>query len=148
MSIKNNIQAAMKDAMVHKDSFRLECLRMMKGALLLKEKEGPKDQELDDAEAIRALRAEIRKRQQSIETFRGLGREEEAVSLEHEIAIIEGFLPKLLSAEEIEARVRAHLAAHPEVNHAGKLTGAMKQELGELADGKTLNEICRRVLGA
>jgi hypothetical protein len=33
------------------------------------------------------------------------------------------------------------------MNHAGKLTGAMKKELGDLADGKVLNEICRKVLG-
>ena len=53
-----------------------------------------------------------------------------------------------MSAEEIEAKVRAYLAEHPELNHPGKLTGAMKKELGDTAVGKALNEICKRVLGA
>ena len=94
-----------------------------------------------------ALRGEIKKRQQSIEIFREHGKEAEAVATENEIRIIEEFLPKQLSAEELEAKVRAYLAEHPEMNHAGKLTGALKKELGDLADGKLLNEACRKVLG-
>ncbi|HNR32456.1 MAG TPA: GatB/YqeY domain-containing protein [Candidatus Hydrogenedentes bacterium] len=146
MSIKQAIQEAMKEAMKNKDHDRLECLRMAKGALLLKEKEGPKG-DIEDADAVAALRAEIKKRQHSIETFRSVGQEEAAKKTEIEIAIIEEFLPKQLSAGQLEERVRAYLAEHPELNHAGKLTGAIKKELGDLADGKMLNEICRAVLG-
>ena len=43
--------------------------------------------------------------------------------------------------------MRAYLAEHPEMNHPGKLTGAMKKELGDLADGKILNEVCKKALG-
>ena len=46
-----------------------------------------------------------------------------------------------------DADLRAFLAEHPDMNHAGKLTGALKKELGDAADGKVLNEVCRRVLG-
>lgn len=146
MSIKQAIQDALKEAMKNKDHDRLECLRMAKGALLLKEKEGPKG-ELEDADAVAALRGEIKKRQHSIETFRSVGQEEAARKTEIEIAIIEEFLPRQLSADQIEERVRAYLAEHPDMNHAGKLTGALKKELGDLADGKTLHDICRKVLG-
>ncbi|MBP8131537.1 MAG: GatB/YqeY domain-containing protein [Candidatus Hydrogenedentes bacterium] len=146
MSIKKAIQDAIKEAMKNKDHDRLECLRMAKGALLLKEKEGPKG-ELEEADAVAALRGEIKKRHNSIETFRSVGQEEVARKTEVEIAIFEEFLPKQLGAGQVEERVRAFLAEHPDMNHAGKLTGALKKEMGDLADGKMLNEICRKVLG-
>ena len=146
MSIKERIQEEMTKAMKSQDKFRLECLRMAKGAILVKEKES--SAALTDEMSSSAIRSEVKKRQQSIEVFRQIGKEEDSKSAEREILIFEEFLPKQLSAEEIEARVRAYLTEHPEVNHPGKLTGAMKKELGDAADGKLLNEICKKVLGA
>lgn len=146
MSIKQRVQDAMKEAMRNKDTLRLECLRMAKGALLLKEKEGAQGTEVSDEVAIAALRAEVKKRQQAVEQFTQLGKEEEAQAYRDEIAVLEEFLPRQLSPEQLEERVRAYVAEHPEVNHAGKLTGALKKELGDLADGKQLADICARVL--
>ncbi|MCX5768860.1 MAG: GatB/YqeY domain-containing protein [Candidatus Hydrogenedentes bacterium] len=146
MSIKARVQEEMTKAMRAKDTVRLECLRLAKGALVLKEKEGAG--ELTEELAAGALRGEIKKRQQSAEIFREHGKEAEALAAENEIRIIQEFLPQQMPAEELEAYVRGYLAEHPEVNHAGKLTGAIKKELGDRADGKMLNEICRNVLEA
>jgi len=145
MSIKERVQDEIKSAMKNKDSFRLECLRMVKGALLLKEKESA--DAVSEETAVATLRGEVRKRQQSLEIFQQLSKSDEAAGVEKEIAIIEEFLPKQLSADQLEAKVREYLAAHPEMNHAGKLTGALKKELGDLADGKLLSDTCRKVLG-
>jgi len=142
--IRERLQEEIKNAMRAKDSVRLDCLRMAKGAILMKEKES--SAEVSEEAVIAVLRAEIKKRQQSIEIFREHHRETEALAAENEIRIIEEFLPKQLSEDELEARVRAYLAEHPEVSHPGKLTGAMKKELGDLAEGKMLNEVCKRVL--
>lgn len=147
MSIKEAVQAAMIAAMKAKDTARLETLRMAKGALLLREKEGAAGTELSEAEAAQAIRSEIKKRRQTIEALQDSGRAEAISETEAEIQVLEEFLPRQLSAEEIEARVRAYLEAHPETAHPGKLTGIMKQALGEQADGKVLNEVCRKVLG-
>jgi uncharacterized protein YqeY len=113
---------------------------MAKGAILLKEKSGAMD--LTDADYVAAIRSEVKKRQQSIEIFREHDKEEE-----FEIAVLEEFVPTRLPAEDLEAKVRVYVAEHPEITHAGKLTGAMKKELGDSADGKMLNEVCRKVLG-
>ena len=145
MSIKERVQEEIAKALKARDTIRLECLRLAKGAILLKEKESAA--ELTDEMSGAALRAEIKKRQQSIEIFRQHNKEAEAIAAENEIRIIEEFLPKQMSADEIEAKVRAYLAEHPELNHPGKLTGALKKELGDRADGKVLNEICRKALG-
>ena len=144
MSIKDQVQSAIKEAMKSRKTVRLECLRLAKAALLVKEKEAP--DALTEKAAIATLRAEVRKRQQSIEIFRRHGKEDEAKASQEEIRVLEEFLPQQLSAEQIEEKVRAYLAEHPDLTHAGKLTGALKKELGDSADGKLLNEICRKVL--
>jgi hypothetical protein len=144
MSIKERVQQEIKAAMKNRDQVRLECLRMVKGALLLKEKESASG--LTEESALAAVRGEIKKRQQSLEIFRELGKETEARATEVEIEVIGEFLPKQLGPDEIEARVRTYLAEHPEVTHPGKLTGAMKKELGEQVDGKLLNDVCKKVI--
>jgi len=147
MSIMSLVQEAMKKAMKDRDTTTLETLRMIKSALLLKEKSTARDQEMSDDEAISALRSEVRKRKDSIEVYKQLGKTDEVSKLEKEIAVIEEFLPKQMGKDEIVQRVKKYLAEHPEINHAGKLTGAMKKELGELVDGKLLNEVCKEILG-
>jgi len=103
--------------------------------------------ELTDEEAVKALRAEARKRQQSIEIFREHGKDAEAAAAEADIAVLEEFLPQQLTAEQLEEKAKAYLEEHPDIDHPGKLTGALKKELGDQADGKTLNNVCRKVLG-
>lgn len=143
-TIKQRVEDAIKEATKNRLQARLESLRLAKGALLLKEKEGAGA--LTDESAIAVLRAEVKKRQQSIEVFRQVNKPDSIAATEAEIAVLEEFLPKQLSAADLEKKVREYLAAHPDMNHAGKLTGAMKKELGDLADGRMLNEICRKVL--
>jgi hypothetical protein len=145
MSVRDTLQEAIKSAMKNRQPERLDCLRMAKGAILLKEKSGAMD--LTDADYVAAIRSEVKKRQQSIEIFREHDKEEEAMKAEFEIAVLEEFVPTRLPAEDLEAKVRVYVAEHPEITHAGKLTGAMKKELGDSADGKMLNEVCRKVLG-
>ena len=147
MSIKDDVQQAIKEAMKNRDHLRLECLRMAKAALLLKEKESAKEATLSDEDAIATLRAEAKKRQQSAITYAELGKSEEVENLKKEILVLEGFLPQQLSEAQVRERIQAFLAANPEVNHAGKLTGALKKELGDLADGQMLNALCKEALG-
>lgn len=147
MAIKEQIQEGIKEALKGRDQARLDTLRMAKGAILIKEKEKARTEAVGDEEIIAVLRSEIRKRQQSMETYEQLGKQEAVDGLKFEISVIEEFLPRQLSEADIEAKVRTFLAEHPDMNHAGKLTGAVKKELGDAADGKVLNEVCRRVLG-
>jgi len=141
--IKTRVQNDMKEALRAKNQTRLDCLRMIKGALLLKEKEGAA---LTDETAVAALRSEVRKREQTLEMLEEHGKQEEAAATKEEIAIIESYLPQQLSEAQVEEKVRTYLAEHPEINHAGRLTGALKKELGDSVDGKMLNDVCRRVL--
>ena len=145
MSIKENIQNEMKDAMRAKDQVRLDCLRMAKGAILMKEKEG--SAAITDDIVIAILRTEVKKRQQTIETLTELGKDEAVEASRQEIAILESFLPQQLSKEALTEKVKAYLADNPDINHPGRLTGAMKKELGDAANGKMLNQVCQELLG-
>lgn len=145
MGLRNEIMDAIKDAMRAKDQERLNTLRLMKAAILLKEKSGQTD--IPEEELIAAMRAEIKKRQQTLDVLRDLNKAEELAATEREIAIIEEYLPKQLSPEDVLAKVKEYAAAHPEIDNPGRLTGAMKKELGDLADGRVLNEACKQVLG-
>ncbi len=147
MTIREQIQNAIIAATKARELTRLETLRMAKGALLVKEKAKNKLEDMTDEDVVETLRAEVRKRRQSMEIYAEHGKEEEVEALRTEISVIEEFLPRQLSEEEIEERVRTYRAEHPEINHAGKFTGIMKKELGDEADGKILNVVCRRVLG-
>ena len=144
MTIRERVQEEMKSAMKAKDKPRLDCLRMVKGALLNKEKE--KGQPVSGEEAVAVLRSEVRKRRESAEIYREHGQEQRAAEADAEINVIESFLPEQLSPEQVEEKVRAYVAEHPDVNHAGKLTGVLMKELGDLVDGKLLNQMCRKVL--
>lgn len=146
MSIKDNIQQALKEAMKNKDHVRLECLRMAKAALLVKEKEGAKDAGLSDEVAIATLRTEVKKRQQTVDTYTELGKADEVEKTRAEIAVLEEFLPHQMDEAQVRERIEAYLAENPGVNHAGKLTGALKKELGDQVDGKMLNQLCREAL--
>jgi len=145
MGIRDDVQNAMKDALRNKDHARLETLRMAKGALLLKEKEGAGP--VSEETAAAALRAEVKKRRQTLEILREHNKTGEIAATEAEIAVLEEFLPRQLTEDELEERVRAYAAEHPEIDQAGRLTGAIKKELGDLADGRLLNEVCKKVLG-
>ena len=144
MSIKENIQNEMKDALRAKDQIRLDCLRMAKGAILVKEKDG--SGEVTDEVTIAILRSEVKKRQKTIETLTELGKDEAVELSRNEIAILESFLPQQLSKEELTDKVRAYLADNPDINHPGRLIGAMKKDLGDLADGKVLSQVCQEAL--
>src|SRR5215469_14045470 len=104
MTISEQVQKDMVEAMRSRDELRLSTLRMMKSALKNKEidKRGP----LDDKEAQEVLSVLIKQRRDSIEQFQKGGRQELADKEAAEIKIIETYLPKALGEEEIAAVVK------------------------------------------
>src|ERR1700758_5112856 len=108
MTIGERVQADIVTAMKAKDEHRLTTLRMVKSAL--KNKEIDKREKLTDAEESQILTTLIKQRKESVESFTKGGRPELAEKEQLEIAMIEAFLPKAASEEEIRAVVVAALA--------------------------------------
>ncbi len=149
MSMMEQIQKDLTDAMRSRDELRLSTLRMVKTALKNREieKRGP----LDDKEAQQVLSTLIKQRKDSIEQFTKGGRTELAQKEAAEIKLIESYLPKAAGADEMLAIVRHTIAemGSPTMQDVGSV---MKNVLAKFAgagvrvDGKTVNEMVRNQL--
>src|SRR6185369_9844230 len=108
MTISERVQQDMVAAMKAREEARLSTIRMIKTAL--KNKEIDKRAPLDDQEAMAVLNTMIKQRKESIEQFTKGNRPELAEKEAAEIALIEGYLPKAVSGEEIAAKVKETIA--------------------------------------
>jgi hypothetical protein len=149
MLLRDQVNADITAAMKAKDAARLSALRMLKAAIMNKGVE--KGRDLEDAEVLQVVSSLVKQRRDSIEQFTKAGRTDLVDKETGEIAVLERYLPPAITTEEIEAAVTAAIAetgaASPK--DMGKVMKAVMPKLaGKNADGKTVNEIVRRTLGA
>lgn len=148
--IHESIKAGIPDAMRAKDAVRLQTMRSLATAMtneVVAKKRKP-DEFLTDEEALVVLKRASNQRKDSIEQYEKGGRPELAETERAELAIIESLLPEQMSREEIEAVVRAKMAetGTTDKSGAGKLTGAVMQELKGQADGGLVKEVIDSLL--
>lgn len=149
MSVTERVQKDMVDAMRAKEELRLSTLRMMKSALQLKRVE--KRADLDEKEELQVFITMIKQRKDSIEQFEKGGRPELAQKEAAEIAIIEGYMPKAVEQEEIEATVRDVIAgmSSPTMKDMGAvMKNVMAKFGGARVDGKAVSEAVKKQLAA
>jgi uncharacterized protein len=147
--MRDKVNADMTAAMKAKDAPRLSALRMLKAAIMNKGIE--KGHDLDDAEVMQVVSSLVKQRRDSIEQFAKAGRTDLVDKETGEIAVLEQYLPPAASATEIEAAVTEAIAATGAASpkDMGKVMKAVMPMLaGKNADGKVVNEIVRRKLGA
>jgi uncharacterized protein YqeY len=149
MSIPEQIQKDIVQAMKAREEQRLSTLRMVKTAL--KNKEIDKRAPLDDQEAVAVLSTLIKQRKDSIEQFTKGGRQELADKEAAEITIIESYMPKAAGEEEVAATVRATIAemGSPTMKDMGtvmKTAMAKFAASGTRVDGKLVSEMVKREL--
>ena len=146
MSLKERIVGDMTAAMKARDAARTSTLRMVKAAIQNREIE--KGAELSDDELQKALQSLVKQRRDSVEQYEKAGREELAAKERAEIVVIEEYLPKAVSREEIErvvAEVIAELGA-ASMKEMGAVMKAAQARLGGAADGRTVSEIVKQKL--
>ena len=148
MTLQDRIENAMRDSMRARDERRTQTLRMAMSAAHNREIELGRS--LADADYLEILGKQVKQRRESIEAFRAGGREAMAANEEAEAAILAEFLPEALSAEELEAVVRAAIAETGASSSAdlGRVMGKVVPQTKGRADGKALSELVRRLLGA
>lgn len=149
MALSEQIQKDMVTAMKEHEELRLSTLRMMKSAIQYRKVEA--GHELDDTEVHKVLATMIKQREDSAEQFTAGARPELAAKEKAEIVIIEAYLPKALSAEEIEATVRQAIAetgasGPKDLGKAMKAAMARFQAQKLRADGKLVNAAITRIL--
>jgi len=149
MLLRDKINTDIASAMKAKEPVRLSALRMLKAAIMNKGIE--KGHDLDDAEVLQVVSTLVKQRRDSIEQFAKAGRTDLVEKETGEIAVLEQYLPPAATATEIEAAVTDAIAATgaSSPKDMGKVMKAVMPMLaGKNADGKVVNEIVRRKLGA
>ncbi|MBU3677059.1 MAG: GatB/YqeY domain-containing protein [Chitinophagaceae bacterium] len=148
MALEQEVMAQLKAAMLSKNEAGLRALRAIKSAILLaKTSEGKKDDLTADDE-IKLLQKLAKQRKDSLEMFETQGREDLAVKEREELAIIETFLPKALSPEELKAALQQIMsevgATGP--GDLGKVMGVASKALAGKADGKAISAMVKELL--
>lgn len=150
MSLEQKIMTDLKAAMLAKDEAALRSLRAIKAAILLaKTAEGATGDLTEDAE-VKLLQKMVKQRKDSLEIFQQQSRTELAKKEEEEIAVIEKFLPKQMSVDEIKVAVAAIIASLGASSPAdmGKVMGVASKELAGKADGKTISSVVKELLSS
>lgn len=148
MSLEQKIMADLKTAMLAKDDAGLRSLRAIKAAIIIaKTSEGAKG-EITEEEETKLLQKLVKSRKDSLEIFQQQNRPELAKKEEEEIAVIEKFLPKQMSVDEVKAEVTKIIAAVGASSPAdmGKVMGVASKQLAGKADGKTISTLVKELL--
>lgn len=149
MSLQQQIDTDLKDAMKARAAEKLSVLRMLKAALKNAAIEkGGADAVLDDAECLVVLRKQVKQRHDSIEGFEKGGRPELAEKERVELEFLKPYLPAGLSDEALEALVKEAIAEAGATTKAqmGAVMKIATAKAAGRADGKTLNQAIQRLL--
>lgn len=147
MSLSDRLTEDLKLAMKSRDQLRMDVIRMVKAAILNKEVELKRD--LDDAEMSRVMTTLVKQRRESVEQFEKAQRMELAAKERKEIEIIESYLPKLLSPQEIEAIVTSVVAESGSrtLKDMGTVMKTVMARLaGQPVDGKQVSDMVKSKL--
>lgn len=149
MSLLENISDDMKKAMKSREKLRLETLRLIRAGLLEKQVEKRPSGGMTAEDEIAVLISASKKRKESIEIYRKVGREDLAGQEEKELAIIQEYLPKQLSEEEVEEFIKKVITetSASSQNDFGKVMPLVMKELKGKADGRLIQELVKKHLG-
>lgn len=151
MSLKDQVTEAIKTAMKAKDKVRLETVRSIKKAVLEKEVSvRPSGQEaLTEEQETEVLVQLAKQRRDSISQYQQAGRPDLAEQEAQELAILEEYLPKQLSDDEISQAIDVIVAqvGASSPKDMGKVMGPAMQQLKGKADGKKVQELVKAKLG-
>ena len=149
MSLKEQIDGDIKKAMISKNQAELLALRAIKSQILLAETEkGAKEELTKDAE-MKLLSKAYKQRKESAEVFAQQGRKDLEEKELLELSVVERYMPKQLSEEEVKEKLKAIITklGASGAGDMGKVMGVATKELAGLADGKVISSLVKNLLG-
>jgi len=148
MSLEQKIMADLKIAMLAKDEKGLRSLRAIKAAILLAKTSEGASGDLKEEDETKLLQKLVKQRKDSLEIYEQQNREDLAIKEREEIEVIEKFLPKQLSADEIKMELSIIIKEVGASSPAdmGKVMGAATKKLSGKADGKTISALVKELL--
>ncbi|MCF8324854.1 MAG: GatB/YqeY domain-containing protein [Leadbetterella sp.] len=147
MSLKTQIDADIKAAMLARDAAKLLALRDIKKVILIEETK-PGAEELTEADEMRILQKAVKQRKDSAEIYKTQNRPELLEKELAEIAIIETYLPAAMSSDELKAIIAGIIANLGATSPAdmGKVMGVASKELAGKAEGRAISEMVKTLL--
>src|SRR5215210_7257865 len=138
MSLEQKIMPELKTAMLAKDEKSMRSLRAIKAAIIIAKTAEGAGGELKEEDEIRLLQKLVKQRKDSLGIFTQQNRPDLAVKEQEEIEVIERFLPKQLSADELREEIKKIIAQSGATSPAemGKIIGIASKQLAGRADGK------------
>lgn len=147
MSLQEQLKEDMKIAMRDKDVVARDTIRFLNSAI--KQIEVDERRALDDNDVIKLIQKAIKQRNESIEQFKLASRDDLVEAETAQLKVLEKYLPKQLSDEELEAKIRDIISATgaTSIKDMGKIMGVASKDLAGIADGKRINEAVKKILG-
>jgi uncharacterized protein YqeY len=148
MSLETQIMSELKAAMLAKNEAALRSLRAIKAAILLAKTAEGGGGELKPDDEMKLLQKLVKQRRDSLEIFQQQNRPDLAAKEQEELDVIEKFLPKQLSADELKAELEAIVAETGASSPAdlGKVMGVASKKLAGKADGKAIAAMVKDLL--
>lgn len=140
--VKSDLLASMKE----QDKFKLGVLRMLKSALQMEQINIGHD--LTDEETLAVIRREVKKRNSSIQEYEKFGKTDTVQDLKHEVAILESYLPAMLSDEEVEKIINEVIETfeNPDIKSMGKIISLVKEKTNGNADMSKVSALVKERL--
>lgn len=144
--LKEKLLEDLKNCMKEKNVVRKNVIQMVRAAILQVEKD--KHITLEDEQIIDIIAKESKKRKDSLADYEKSGREDLINEIKEEIAILAEYLPKQLSIEEVETIVKEVISevGATSMKDMGKVMKSAKEKIGPASDGKTINEVVKKLL--
>ena len=148
MSLEQQIQEAIKEAMKAKDAVALSANRAIKGEILLFKTAEGGAKEVTDGDILKMIQKLVKQRKEAAEQFIAGARQDLADNELAEAAALEKYLPKQLSPDEVKAKIQEIIAqvGASSIRDMGKVMGVANKALAGLSDGRTISGIVKELL--
>lgn len=148
MTLEQQIQEAIKEAMKAKDAVALSANRAIKGEILLFKTAEGGSKEVTDGDILKMIQKLVKQRKEAAEQFVAGARQDLADNELAEAAALEKYLPKQLSPDEVKAKIQEIIAqvGATSIRDMGKVMGVANKALAGLSDGRTISGIVKELL--
>ena len=145
--LKEKLMEDLKISMRNKDEIRKNTVQMVRAAILQIEKD--KGIQVEDNKILEIIAKEVKSKKDALNDFEKAGREDLINQTNQEIAILQEYLPKQLSREEIKVELEKIIAevGATSMKDMGAIMKEAKAKMGASADGKTINEVAKEIMG-
>lgn len=144
--LKEKLMEDLKISMREKNNLRKNTIQMVRAAILQIEKD--KGIEVDDGKILEIIAKEVKSKKDALVDFEKGGREDLIAQTNEEISVLQEYLPKQLTHDELVERIKEVIAkvGATSIKDMGAVMKEAKAEIGTAADGKSINEVVKELL--